>query len=107
MRAWGICTRARGAYARGACASGAYARGACAQRSPPTGPTWGLCAALTVLRELGVSNIAAIEPALRTVSMGIPIKKLLLVAEMSAQPNNKELHPARFASTLQETGLLS
>ena len=56
---------------------------------------------------MGVSNLPAIEPALRTVSTGIPIKKLLLVAEMSAQPNSKELHPARFTATLQETGLLS
>lgn len=70
-------------------------------------PALGHTEALAVLREMGVSNIAAIEPAVRTVSVCIPIKKLLLVAEMSAQPSSKELHPARFTATLQETGLLS
>merc|ERR1719378_1451680 len=62
-----------------------------------TMPSLGHTETLTVLRELGVSNIPSLEPALRTVSKGIPIKKLLLVVEMSMQPDSKELHPKRFA----------
>jgi hypothetical protein len=58
-----------------------------------------------VLREAGVTNVPAVEPTLRTVSKGIPIKKLMLVLEMAIEPS-KALHPGRFAATLQETGLL-
>ena len=61
--------------------------------------------ALNVLREMGIANVAAVEPALRTVSKGIPIKKLLLVVEM-AMVEGKSLHPGRFTATLHETGLL-
>ena len=61
--------------------------------------------ALAVLRELGIANIAQIEPTLRSVSKGIPIKKLMLVVEM-ALADGKNIHPGRFAATLQETGLL-
>ena len=68
-------------------------------------PSLGTAEALQVLRELGVANIADIEPTLRTVTKSIPIKKLMLVVEMSLT-EGKHVHPARFASTLQETGLL-
>ena len=53
-----------------------------------------------------------LEPVLRTVTKPIPVKKLILVAEMSlvqaepGQPPSKHIHPSRFATTLQETGLL-
>lgn len=60
--------------------------------------------ALTVLNALGASNTAAIEPCLRT-SKGMPIKKLLLVAEMSMDSSRK-VDPARFATTMQSAGLL-
>jgi len=68
-------------------------------------PTLGHTEALTVLRELGIANIADVEPTLRTVTKGIPVKKLMLVVEMSLDTSGA-LHPARFATTLQETGLL-
>ena len=61
--------------------------------------------ALTVLRELGITNVPAVEPTLRTVSKGIPIKKLMLVVDVAMTEGNA-LHPGRFASVLQETGLL-
>ena len=51
-------------------------------------------------------DLSWIEPTLRTVSKGIPIKKLMLVIEM-ALATGKALDPARFAATLQETGLLA
>ena len=70
-----------------------------------TMPTLGHAEALAVLRELGVTNIADVEPTLRTVTKGMPIKKLMLVIEMAAT-EGKALHPTRFAATLQETGLL-
>jgi len=68
-------------------------------------PSLGHAEAVTVLTELGISNIADIEPTLRTVTKGIPVKKLMLVVEMSLEKGSV-LHPARFATTLQETGLL-
>jgi len=58
-----------------------------------TMPSLGHDEALATLRELGVSNLPALEPTLRTVSKGIPIKKLLLVAEMSAQPTPRTSTP--------------
>lgn len=61
--------------------------------------------ALNVLREAGVTNVAEVEPILRKVEKGIPIKKLMLVLDVASEAN-KALHPARFAQTLQETGLL-
>jgi len=61
--------------------------------------------AMCVLREAHVTNAADVEPALRSVSKGIPIKKLMLVLEMAVE-SNRALHPGRFAATLQQTGLL-
>ena len=54
---------------------------------------------------MNAANIADVEPTLRTVTKGIPVKKLMLVVEMSLDTSGA-LHPARFATTLQETGLL-
>ena len=54
--------------------------------------------AMAVLREYGVSNASEVEPTLRTVSKGIPMKKLMLVVEMSIA-EGKSLHPGRFAAT--------
>ena len=68
-------------------------------------PCLGHAEAMHVLREYGVTNAAEVEPTLRTVSKGIPIKKLMLVVEMSIA-EGKSLHPGRFAATLQECGLL-
>jgi len=68
-------------------------------------PCLGHAEAMHVLREYGVTNAAEIEPTLRTVSRGIPMKKLMLVVEMSIA-QGKSLHPGRFAATLQECGLL-
>ena len=68
-------------------------------------PSLGTKEAIKVLEELGIGNISDIEPVLRTVTKGIPIKKLMLVIEMSLE-KGAVLHPARFATTLQETGLL-
>ena len=61
--------------------------------------------AIACLTELGINNVPQVEPALRSVSKGIPIKKLMLVVEMSLV-DGKSLHPGRFAATLQEVGLL-
>ena len=58
-----------------------------------------------MLKELGITNISDVEPTLRTVSKGIPVKKLMLVVEMALEKSGA-LHPGRFATTLQETGLL-
>jgi len=68
---------------------------------PPLGPE----EALAVLRELGVSNVPAIEPTLRQIERGIPMKKLLLVVDVCIG-EGKALQPNRFAATLHETGLL-
>ena len=68
-------------------------------------PSLGTKEAIKVLEELGIGNISDIEPVLRTVTKGIPIKKLMLVIEMSLE-KGAVLHPARFATTLQETGRL-
>ena len=69
-------------------------------------PALGHDEAMRVLREYGVSNAAEVEPTLRTVSKGIPMKKLMLVVEMALITDSKALHPGRFAATLQECGLL-
>ena len=71
-------------------------------------PTLGPTEAMQVLREYGVSNAAEVEPTLRTVTKGIPMKKLMLVLEMALTDGGKSktLHPGRFAATLQEAGLL-
>jgi len=58
-----------------------------------------------VLQQMGVNNAAEVEPVVRTLSRGVPMKKLVLVVEMSMQPGGR-VDPARFTSTLQETGLL-
>jgi len=68
-------------------------------------PALGHAEAITVLKELGITNISDVEPTLRTVSKGIPVKKLMLVVEMALEKSGA-LHPGRFATTLQETGLL-
>ena len=59
-----------------------------------------------VLRELGVRNGADIDSLLANIATGIPIKKLMLVVEMSLQAD-KTIHPGRFAATLAESGLLT
>ena len=61
---------------------------------------------MQVLSELGVRNAHDVSAVLSTISVGIPIKKLMLVVEMSMLPD-KSLHPGRFTSTLHETGLLT
>jgi len=58
-----------------------------------------------VMRLLRVSNYQEVEPVVRTLSRGIPIKKLLLVVEMSLLADRR-LDPARFTTTMQDTGLL-
>jgi len=58
-----------------------------------------------VMRLLRVSNYQEVEPAVRALSRGIPIKKLLLIVEMSLLPDRR-IDPARFTSTMQDTGLL-
>lgn len=68
-------------------------------------PTLTKTEALTVLRELGAQNIAAVEPCVATISKGIPIKKLLLVAEMS-MGEGRALDPATFATTMGNAGLM-
>jgi len=68
-------------------------------------PTLSTKDSLSVLSELGVQNVVAVESILKTVSSGLPIKKLLLVIEMSMLPD-QTLDPHRFALTLQEAGLL-
>jgi hypothetical protein len=68
-------------------------------------PSLGTIEAIKVLKELGIGNISDIEPVLRTVTKGIPIKKLMLVIEMSLE-KGAVLDPERFEKTLQETGLL-
>lgn len=61
---------------------------------------------LCVLSLLRVTNAAELQPILSSISEGVPIKKLLLVLEMSL---NSELRvdPARFAETLQHAGILA
>ena len=49
--------------------------------------------------------LTQVQPVVRTLSRGVPMKKLVLVVEMSMQPGGR-VDPARFTSTLQETGLL-
>jgi len=58
-----------------------------------------------VMQKLGVSNYAEVEPVVRAISKGVPIKKLLLVVEMSLDAGRR-LNPTRFTTTLQDTGLL-
>ena len=69
-------------------------------------PTIGHAEAVQVLREMGITNVSAVEPTIRTVSKGIPMKKFMVVVDMSLT-TGKALDPARFASTLYETGLLT
>ena len=69
-------------------------------------PTLGKGEAQEVLRQLGVGNRADLQPLLDQVTTGIPIKKLMLVVEMSIQPD-KNIHPGRFGAVLAETGLLA
>jgi len=58
-----------------------------------------------VMRLLHVTNYQEVEPVVRTLSRGVPIKKLLLVVEMSLLADRR-LDPARFTTTMQDTGLL-
>jgi len=69
-------------------------------------PAMGADSALCVLQKLGVSNAAEVAPTLGSISGGVPIKKLLLVAEMSMQ-GSSHLDPALFTSTLADAGLLA
>jgi vesicle-fusing ATPase len=68
-------------------------------------PTLAKSEALTVLRHLGAKRIESVDSCLNAVSKGIPIKKLLLVAEMSMDAE-RSLDPARFTTTMQSAGLL-
>jgi len=68
-------------------------------------PTLDKAEALTVLSTLGAKNARAIEPCLNAVGKGMPIKKLVLVAEMSMDAE-RNLDPVRFATTMQSAGLL-
>ncbi|KAL1523361.1 hypothetical protein AB1Y20_018305 [Prymnesium parvum] len=69
-------------------------------------PTLSKAEALTVLKALGAQGISAVEPCLNAVGKGMPIKKLVLVAEMSVD-ESRTLDPVRFATTMQSAGLLS
>ena len=76
---------------------------------PPLAPSQ----ALTVLRELGVSNAHEVESVLASVTGGLPIKKLLLVVEMALDQGLEQgkdgpmrLDPSSLALTLQDAGLL-
>lgn len=61
--------------------------------------------AVGVLRELGAKGIEGVDSCLSMVSKGIPIKKLLLVAEMSMS-SERVLDPSQFTTTMQSAGLL-
>jgi hypothetical protein len=63
---------------------------------------------MRVLAHLRVANSAELQPILGSVSYppGIPIKKLLLVVEMAMGQDGK-VDPARFAETLQRSGILA
>jgi hypothetical protein len=63
---------------------------------------------MRVLSHMNVANTAELQPILGSVSYppGIPIKKLLLIIEM-AMAQDGRLDPARFAETLQRSGILA
>merc|ERR1711977_164215 len=60
---------------------------------------------LKALQQLGATNAAEVAPSLGSISAGVPIKDLLLVAEMSMR-SDRSLDPQRFTATLQDVGLL-
>ena len=62
--------------------------------------------AMATLQKLAIENAAEVQPAISAISGGIPIKKLLLVLEMSLKAPTL-VDAARFTTTLQEAGLLS
>jgi len=69
-------------------------------------PTLQKAEALTVLQAMGAKNIAKVEPCLAAVIKGMPIKKLVLVAEMSMDAD-RTIDPQRFATTMSSAGLLT
>lgn len=71
-------------------------------------PTLDASSVMRVLAHLRVANPAELQPILGSVSYppGIPIKKLLLTIEM-AMAQDGRVDPARFAETLQRSGILA
>ena len=69
-------------------------------------PALGHAEAMATLQKLAIENAAEVQPAISAISGGIPIKKLLLVLEMSLKAPTL-VDAARFTTTLQEAGLLS
>eukprot|EP00908_Phaeocystis_cordata_P013635 Transcript_2470.p1 GENE.Transcript_2470~~Transcript_2470.p1 ORF type:complete len:763 (-),score=372.96 Transcript_2470:127-2292(-) len=61
--------------------------------------------ATATLGQLGVPNVADVSGVLAGVREAIPVKKLLLVVEMSLDASGR-IDAARFAATLQEAGIL-
>ena len=55
--------------------------------------------------KLGIPNVAEVAGVLAGVREPIPVKKLLLVAEMSLDASGR-IDGARLAATLQEAGIL-
>ena len=75
-------------------------------RATPRGqPLLAKAEALTVLAAMGAKQTGQIEPCLNTIARGMPIKKLVLVAEMSMD-GQRNIDPERFATTMQSAGLL-
>ena len=68
---------------------------------PPLTPTESTAA----LGQLGIPNVAEVAGVLAGVREPIPMKKLLLVAEMSLDASGR-IDGARLATTLQEAGIL-
>lgn len=68
---------------------------------PPLTPT----EATAALGQLGLPNVAEVAGVLAGVREPIPMKKLLLVAEMSLDASGR-IDGARLAATLQEAGIL-
>ena len=68
---------------------------------PPLTPT----EATAALGQLGIPNVAEVAGVLAGVREPIPVKKLLLVAEMSLDASGR-IDGARLAATLQEAGIL-
>ena len=68
---------------------------------PPLTPT----EATAALGQLGIPNVAEVAGVLAGVREPIPVKKLLLVAEMSLDASGR-IDGARLATTLQEAGIL-
>jgi len=60
--------------------------------------------ATAVLGQLGLPNVGEVAGVLSAVNGSIPVKKLLLVVEMSLDAAGR-IDAARFAATLQEAGL--